>query len=207
MRLLPRFAPALCAGLLALGPGCISYTLDRLPRADDLPPPPAPTERPTVSYTVRMVSGSTFEGDSPEFPEFSPGRLEQEFPAELARCGWFRTVQDNKEGVTADLQLDVVLVSRGNDVLLLASAMLFFIIPTWRTVEFDLTAEVRAADGRWKRYQLQDASRDVHWLPLLLVMSFAPWGDAYAEVRENLYRTLLVQLHADGFLQPPIPVP
>jgi hypothetical protein len=207
MRNLPRLALPLLAGLLVLGPGCISYAVHRIPHAEALPAPPAPDQRPTVSYSVRMVPGSELQGTSGEFPEVSTGRLAQEFPAALARCGWFRTVQEAKDGVATDVSLDAVLVVRGNDVVMIASAMLAFIIPTWRTVEFDLTVEARAADGRWQRYHLQDAARDVHWLPLLLGMSFAPWGDAYADVRENLYRTLLAQLHADGFLQAPAVAP
>ena len=131
--------------LLALGPGCISYGLQGMPRAGALPAPPPPDQRASVSYTVRMVPGTELTDSSGEFPELSQGRLDQEFPAALARCGWFRTVQEARDDV------------RG----------------------------------------------DVHWLPLLRGMSFAPWGDACADVRENLYETLLDRLHADGFLQPP----
>ncbi|HZM01184.1 MAG TPA: hypothetical protein VFD43_13135, partial [Planctomycetota bacterium] len=102
----------------------------------------------------------------------------------------------------ADLQLDFVLLVDANDMIVFASGFTLFVIPSWRTVDFHLIVEARAADGRWKRYELSDSARDWHWLPLILGMSFAPWGSAYSDITQNLYRTLLVRLHEDGFLAP-----
>jgi hypothetical protein len=62
---------------------------------------------------------------------------------------------------------------------------------------------VRASDGRWQRYRFADSARDVHWLPLLLVMSWWPWGEVYRDVRVNLYDHLLEALQRDGFLALP----
>jgi hypothetical protein len=204
----PRLAVLALGSLLSLLPGCISYSLDRLEPAAPLPHPPAPDQRPTVSFSTRHASSSWLETETGGFPELSPGRLRQEFGASLARSGWLRVLDEAPGSAGADLHLDVVLHVRANDTILLASAMLAFVIPTWRTVEFDLVVEAQHADGRWKRYQLHDAARDIHWLPLLLGMSFAPWGEAYGDVRDNQYRTLLAALHADGLLVPaPAPEP
>lgn len=63
-----------------------------------------------------------------------------------------------------------------------------------------MVAEVRAADGRWRRYRFQDAARDAHWIPLALVMSWWPWAEVYRDVRVNLYDHLLEALQRDGFL-------
>ena len=189
--------------LAAAPPACISYAVERLPVVATLPPPPPPEDRPSLTYTIRPVSSLGMNGTSGGFPDFNPERLNEEIPAVLSATGWFRSVEPAAEGVQGDLQLDIVLQSSGNDMIMVASACLLFIIPTWRTVTFDLTAEVRSTDGRWKRYQYEDEARDIYWLPLVLGMSFAPWGQVYPELRENMVRTLVLDLHADGFLVRP----
>jgi hypothetical protein len=203
---LVRFA--LAAGLLAPSlPGCISYALDRLPPAGELPAPIDPPHRPSVSYTVRSSTGSDYQFS---FGNHSDGNHSEwglrdasnEFGNALSLSGQFRSVEPTTPESKADLQLDAVLVVDANDVIMVASACLLFVIPTWRTVTFDLVVEARAADGRWKRYELTDQARDINWLPFILGMSFAPWGGAYAGVRDNLYSTLLQRLHEDGFLAP-----
>lgn len=200
-RLRRRLALAACLAALTL-PGCISYALDRVPPADPLPAPIDPTRRPTVSYSIHSTVGSDYQFSGSSSAEWGLRDASNEFSNALTLSGQFRTVEPIKEDAHADLELEVVLTVDANDVILVASTVTLFIIPTWRTVTFDLTVEARAADGRWQRYELSDGARDIQWLPLILGMSFAPWGSAYAGVRENLYQTLLLQLHADGFLNP-----
>ena len=202
MRLPARLFVALLL-LAAAPPACISYAVERLPVVATLPPPPPPEDRPSLTYTIRPVSSLGMNGTSGGFPDFNPERLNEEIPAVLSATGWFRSVEPAAEGVQGDLQLDIVLQSSGNDMIMVASACLLFVIPTWRTVNFDLVVEARAADGRWKRYQYEDEARDIYWLPLVLGMSFAPWGQVYPELRENMVRTLVLDLHTDGFLVRP----
>ena len=190
--------PALLGACLATG--CISYTLDRIPKVGQLPEPRPPAERPSVTWRLASVSGSDFQANSPEMPSFGMNKLSDEFGGSLLRTGLFRRVDEADDKRKADLQLEVVMTISANDTLIFASACTLFVIPTWRTVQFDLSVEARHADGRWQRYHFEDEVRDVHWLPLILGMSFAPWGDAYNKVRQNLYDTLLVHLAQDGFL-------
>jgi hypothetical protein len=217
---LPR--TALLAALVLLG-GCISYRLDRLPAADPLPSPPAPDQRVSVDLLVRMLPGTDLQSASGDFPELLPVDPDAELSGVLTRTGWFREVRlredpsrsrdGDKESdggeasraapAPADLELDVVITTRANGVVMLASACLLFIVPTWRTVDFELVAEARARDGRWQRYRFADSARDVHWIPLLLVMSWWPWGESYRDVRVNLYDHLLLELQRDGFLARP----
>ena len=198
--------PRVLTGLLVASSvlsGCISYGLDRLPPAVGLPAPIAPERRPSVAYAIHSATGSDYQfairGEVWGLRDASA-----ELGNALTTSGQFRSVVALVEGTQsdADLDLDVVLVVDANDVIMAASACLLFVIPTWRTVTFDLVAEARAKDGRWRRYELSDAARDINWLPLVLGMSFAPWGGAYSEVRDNLYATLLQRLHEDGFLAP-----
>ena len=192
-------------GGLVLGlvlPGCISYGLDRLPPADGLPAPLDPPLRPSVSYSVSPSVGSDYQISGAGGGEWGLRDAAGELANALTLSGQFRSVEVAAPDVDTDLTLDVALVVDANDVILAASALTLFIIPTWRTVTFDLVAEARASDGRWKRYHLSDAARDINWLPFILGMSFAPWGGAYADVRDNLYATLLQQLYEDGFLGP-----
>jgi len=183
-------------------PGCISYGLDYLPPAGELPAPLDPPLRPSVAYSVSPSVGSDYQVSGRGGGEFGLRDAAGELASALTLSGQFRSVEPASADVKTDLALDVSLVVDANDVILAASALTLFIIPTWRTVTFDLVAEVRAADGRWKRYHLTDAARDINWLPFILGMSFAPWGGAYADVRDNLYATLLQQLREDGFLGP-----
>jgi len=191
-----------------------------------LPAPPAPDERVSVDLLVRMLPGTDLQSASGDFPELLPVDPDTELSGVLTRTGWFREVRLREapsrkvaggqgrdaaaEGdaardgpAPADLELDVVLTTRANGVVLLASACLLFIVPTWRTVEFELVAEARARDGRWQRYHYADSARDMHWIPLLLVMSWWPWGESYRDVRVNLYDHLLLELQRDGFLARP----
>jgi len=194
----------LLASLLGFAlPGCISYGLDYLPPAGELPAPIDPPSRPSVSYSVSPSAGSDYQISGRGAGEWGLRNAADELATALNMSGQFRSVELAGADVKTDLQLDVALVVDANDVILAASAITLFIIPTWRTVTFDLVAEVRASDGRWKRYHLTDAARDINWLPFILGMSFAPWGGAYAGVRDNLYATLLQQMHEDGFLGPP----
>ncbi len=189
--------------------GCISYGLQQIPRVERLPPPPAPDERPSLACLVRSMPGSIFGSSSAQATATGVGAepMTDEVLAALAATGWFRSVRRADAGPladsAADLQLDVVVSAQANDAVMFAGAMLAFMIPTWRTTTFELTAEVRASDGAWRQYHLQDAARDVHWLPLILVMSFQPWGGVYGEIRDNLYRTLVARMHADGLLRRP----
>ncbi|MBM3984747.1 MAG: hypothetical protein FJ296_03500 [Planctomycetes bacterium] len=207
---------------MALPGGCISYPLDLLPAAGPLPAPPAPDQRVSVDLMVRMLPGTDLQSASGDFPELLPVDPDAELSGVLTRTGWFREVRlredpprtkggdkeqdgddDTAKPAPADLELDVVLTTRANGVVMLASACLLFVIPTWRTVEFELVAEVRARDGRWQRYSYADSARDVHWIPLLLVMSWWPWGESYRDLRVNLYDHLLLDLQRDGFLARP----
>jgi hypothetical protein len=198
-RVLLRFAACLLASAL---PGCISYTLDRLPPAGELPAPIDPARRPSASYAVRSSTGSGYQVPGKGSPAWGLRDPANEFADALRDSGQFRSVEPASPDTQVDLQLEVVLTVDANDMLLAASALTLFVIPTWRTVNFELVAEARASDGRWKRYELSDAARDINWLPLILGMSFAPWGSAYFEVRKNLYDTLLLRLHEDGLLAP-----
>jgi hypothetical protein len=199
--------------LAACMSGCMSYRLDRLPRVDGLPAPPPPERRVAATYSIRTLSGSDYQFSAAEAQPWGLPQARRELAGGLAATGWFRSVDatddaadrdgaDDPGGPEAGLHLDCVLRVRTNDVVLVAATMTLFVIPTWRTTTYELTVEARRPDGRWTRYQLDDATRDVHWLPLVLVMSFRPWGEAYGEVRANLYRTLVQRLQADGMLGP-----
>ena len=194
--------------LLAAGlPGCMSYRLDLLPQIDQLPAPPAPDQRPTLAYVLRVAPGGELGPGNGNITTAILGSGGDEIGAGLLRSGWFRSVDSKAPDKPADLELDIVLTSSANDIIPIVSACLLYIVPTWRTVTFDLSVEARARDGRWRRYEYVDAARDVNWLPLVLVMSVNPWGEVYPEVRANMIRHLVRDLHDDGFLAPPAPAP
>jgi hypothetical protein len=192
------FVALLVAGL----PGCMTWRLDLLPEIAALPEPPPPEERPTLFCDVHSVPGDR-QGPIDEILDVTVGADADTIAADFVRSGFFRSVTTKPAGEPADLQLDIVLTASGNDIIPIVSACMLYVIPTWRTVTFDLTAEVRARDGRWQRYNFVDAARDVNWLPLVLIMSFNPWGEDYPDVRSNMIRHLVMQMRTDGFLALP----
>jgi hypothetical protein len=166
-----------------------------------VPAPLPPGQRPALTYSIRLRPGSDFQAMAEDGNTIGFLDVRNELAGTLEETGWFSSVTQREAGQDpADLHLDVQLVVTANDVILFASGMTLFIIPTWRTVTFDLSAEVQASDGRWHRYEFADQARDLYWVPFLLGMSFAPWGGVYVDVRENLYRSLLLALHEDGLL-------
>jgi hypothetical protein len=194
----------LLVGLLLLAlPGCISYRLDRLAVVDTLPSPPPPDQRPSLTYDIRLRPGSDFQTMAQDSKEMGFVDMSNELAGTLAESGWFASVTPLDEGGEhGDVHIDVQLTVTANDAILVAAGLTLFVIPTWRTVTFDMAAEVQTADGRWRRFGFVDAARDVYWLPILLGMSFAPWGGVYVDIRENLYRNLVAGMHAEGLMAP-----
>jgi hypothetical protein len=199
------------ASVLALGlalaaavglPGCISYRLDELPPAPPLPEPAITDQRPSLLFTVTAVMGADLADSGNTFPEMDLTTPADEMSAMLQRSGYFRSVQPAAEDRTGDVRINAVLSVDGNDVVVLVSMCTLTLIPMWRTVTWELTAEVRGPDGHTHRYTMQDSARDIFWLPIILGMSMRPWGEAYGEVRDNMFRTLLARMHADGLLAP-----
>jgi hypothetical protein len=194
---------AALAVLLSLGlAGCISYRLDLLAPVESLPPPPPPEQRVAATYSMQTLAGSDYQFTTVESLPWGRKFAGKDLGSVLTATGWFRTVLPAGEGVTGDLHLDCVLSVQANDIVLVAATLTLFVIPTWRTTSYELTVEARRSDGTWKRYVLADATRDIHWLPMILVMSFRPWGEAYGEVRTNLFQTLVQRLQEDGMLRP-----
>lgn len=135
---LPRPAARL-ALLLLLLPACISYRLDWLPPAAGLPAPPAPDQRVSLDVAVHVLPGTDMQSAGGDFPELLPVDAASELAGVLTRTGWFREVrrlpaEQPKEGeappASADLTLDVVLTTRANGVVLIASACMLFLVPT-----------------------------------------------------------------------------
>lgn len=74
-----------------------------------------------------------------------------------------------------------------------------FIIPSWREVRVEITAQVQSGVSQ-KSYELNDSMRITNWLPLVFTMPFLP-SVSMQEIAmsQNLYRTLLLQIERDGF--------
>ena len=84
------------------------------------------------------------------------------------------------------------------------SAGTVFIIPSWDTRRYDITIQVRPAQGRTWQYTLSEANTYVNWLPLIAVSILPPYW-FYYDLAEpsallNLYNNLFFQMKKDGAL-------
>jgi len=75
-----------------------------------------------------------------------------------------------------------------------------YILPTWARERYEVTAVVGHRNGLQRTYTLTDSAVIVHWIPMLFLYPFNS-ERVFSKVRMNLYRKLLLEMHADGFFQ------
>lgn len=80
------------------------------------------------------------------------------------------------------------------------SGLTFMIIPAVGTDNYTLTATVKTASGRSKKYVLEDGVTTVIWLPMIFAMPVKNPTVVVPEVQENMYRNLLEKMAQDGML-------
>lgn len=169
--------------------GCALSREGRLPKAD-VPTAPAAGPKPSLSFRISF------------FPPASGKErtLVEEFAQEVESSRFFGPVapapSDGDIGLTIVLTQACAMSSK-TFVLYLATGTL---VPVHVPCEYDLQAEIRDRSGKTVQYEIRDDASKLVWAP-----GWPPgvdWGidPSSSALRRNLYRTLMVKMHADGLL-------
>ncbi len=170
--------------------GCALPGKGKLPEADLPKALPGAGPKPSLSFQIAF-----FPPGSDKAP-----KLIEEFVLELESSQFFGTIaQAPAEG---DIRMTIVLtqacaISSKTFVLWLATGTL---VPVRVPCEYELQAEIHGCSGKKVGYEIRDETSRLVWAP-----GWPPgvdWGidPSSSAVRRNLYRTLMVKMHADGLL-------
>jgi len=112
-----------------------------------------------------------------------------------------------EEQAAIDLAMTVSLVRLDSEAAVIAAEFLsrltLMTIPFWQTRSYRVDVRAETTDGEVYEYQLEDSMTDAFWLPLAVISPFfTPSHRLAAEIRKNIYRTLLVRMKRDGLLTP-----
>lgn len=196
-----RWPVAVLTVVVALGFGCATFKSNEIPVVEGLKAPPAAVKK-TVSYT--FTAGFDYFGKKEEF-EQERRLLDDRFLAVLDESGWFTVSRDRKEKADLVMELRMERTETPSHTCgclwTFLSAMTFTVVPSWTRLRYDLSARVRAKDGKQYEYRVKDSAVQVIWLPMALAAPFRWPKKVTAEVHRNIYRTLLVRMKADGLVE------
>ena len=176
--------------------GCASFKGHNLPEVGVLPTPSPDAQKPTATFV--FLSEADIFGKRPS-PEYLQAILEAEFVGVLRESGYFGTVEKGDEG--KDLAMNVHLVDSGNAAAILPALITGFslyTIPSWATDKFGVVCIVKTTDGKQRKYELEDSSTLVQWLPMILAFPFNMPNNVPVEVRKNIYKNLILKMQEDG---------
>ena len=81
---------------------------------------------------------------------------------------------------------------------LLASAVTFYIIPSWHTAKIFVTSDIKN-DQKIRHYETMDSMTTAIWLPFIVATPFAyDFDKTHKEILENSFRSLLLQMKNDS---------
>lgn len=177
--------------------GCASFPRNQLPAAGKLQPPPEGAKKPSVAFS--FSSGVVLLGTH-ENLEIARSRFEKEFVDVLKESGYFATVSAGDQG---EMCIKVRLVNSGSRAAIVPSVITglsLYTIPSWVTDRYNITAQVTPADGRKHTYELLGTMTTVQWLPMIVVAPFKNQINVSKEVRQNIWKHLILRMQQDGLL-------
>lgn len=171
--------------------GCAISGKGKLPKADLPQPLSAAGPKPSLSFQISF------------FPPGSEKEREliEEFAEELESSRFFGMIAPAP--AEGDIRMTIVLtqacaLTSKNFALYLATGTL---VPVREPCEYALRAEIQDGSGKKVIYEIRDEASKLVWAP-----GWPPGVDwsidpTSSSVRRNLYRTLMVKMHADGLLR------
>ncbi len=81
-----------------------------------------------------------------------------------------------------------------------------YTIPSWATDNYNVTAKVITQNGKEHIYELTDAMTTVQWLPMIFVFPFQNMVNVSRQVRQNIWKNLILKMQKDGVLPQHVPV-
>lgn len=127
--------------------------------------------------------------------------LENEFLGVLNKSGQFGSA--TKLGDQGDIDVQARLVNSGSPAALFPAfltGLSLYTIPSWVTDKYCITAKVTTRDKKEYRYELVDSMTTVQWLPLIVVAPFKNMIKVSKNVRENMWKNLIVRMEKEGVL-------
>ncbi|NKE70783.1 hypothetical protein [Candidatus Manganitrophus noduliformans] len=189
--------------LLLLFTGCASFSRNQLPNAANLLQLSENNSKPTASYS--FSSGIDLFGKQ-EHQENVRKKLEDEFISVFRESGYFASLTP---GGQAEMNIEVRLVNSGTPAAMIPAMITGFslyTIPSWATDHYTVTAKVTTQDGKEHIYELTDAMTTVQWLPMILVFPFQNMVNVSKQVRQNIWKNLILKMQKDGVLSQNVPV-
>lgn len=181
--------------------GCASFKMNMLPEIGTLPPLPSETVKPTVTYSFTSSADMFTKTESQEFMR---KKMAEEFAEVLRESGYFASVSEAVSG--GEVHIQTHLLNSGNPAALIPAFITGysgFLIPSWSTDKWIMTAKVTTSDNQEYSYTLDDASIMFQWLPAILFTPFMHPLQVTGEVRRNIYKNLITQMQRDGALPKP----
>ena len=140
-----------------------------------------------------------------EYPEKIRKIEEDELVTVLKESGYFANIQPGQEG-ELKIEADMLWSDSGNPVSYIAAVLCGLsatAFPAWMTGNYKLTVNVETSDGKNKKYIFDDSLILVVWAPAIFVAPFNhDMVTVPAQVRENMYKNLIIQIQEDGLLIP-----
>ena len=189
-------ALALCWALV----GCAVFSGKEIPRVAFLHERLPEAARPSLAYRFSAKTAIGKRG-GPQWTDKERRQLEEEFSVTVAGSGLVKSVV--RSGRHSDIGVRLTMVSKVSQAAVAGLNLgweLRYILPTWARERYEVTAVVGHRNGLQRTYTLTDSAVIVHWIPMLFLYPFNS-ERVFSKVRMNLYRKLLLEIHADGFFQ------
>lgn len=190
-----RFGIAIIA--LLLFTSCASFPGNKLPVVGGFQPLPDGPVKPTAAYSF---SSGVDLFEKQEHVESVRIVLEHEFIDVLNESGYFASLTPGNQ---AEIIIQARLVNSGTPAVIIPAiitGLSLYTIPSWATDNYDVTAKVTTPDGKEHTYQLTDSITSYQWLPLIVIAPFNTAGNVSKEVRQNIWKNLILNMQQDGIL-------
>lgn len=177
--------------------GCAVFSGGNVPATVLMPLENTDQKKPTISYDITASDGFFSTSKSSEIIQ---NVIAGEFLQTLEQSEYFSRISKNDD--EADLNLSVTIKNSGNPAALIPAMITGFslyLIPSWATDNFVVTAVAKNKDGNSKQYVLEDSTTLVQWLPMMFVFPVKNFS-VIPEVRKNMYRNIVMQMKNDGLI-------
>jgi hypothetical protein len=178
--------------MLLIIQGCASFPGNTLPQVNSFPQLNEVEKKKAVTYALATETDLFGKSNNP----LSRSIAENELADAIRESGYFTTWGS---GINGDVVIDAKFVNSGNPVAMIPAfitGLTLYIVPSWATDTFTLTAKVKTQDGKEHSYELEDTSTLVQWLPMI----FVPGNpiDVPLSVRKNIWKNLILKMRQDG---------
>ena len=178
--------------LLLIIQGCASFPGNKLQQVSSFPPLNEVEKKKTVTYALAAETDLFGKSHNP----LSRSIAENELADVIRESEYFTTWGS---GINGEVAIDAKFVNSGDPASIIPAiitGLTLYIVPSWATDTFTLTAKVKTQEGKEYSYILEDTSTLVQWLPMI----FVPGNiiEVPLSVRKNIWKNLILKMRQDG---------